>query len=34
MAVSGKAHAELWPRVATWFCEWSVTQTEESAMVD
>lgn len=27
MAVSGKAHAELWPRVATWFRERSVTST-------
>jgi polyhydroxyalkanoate synthase len=34
MAVSGKAHAELWPRVATWFRERSLTQTEESATVD
>jgi polyhydroxyalkanoate synthase len=34
MAVSGKAHAELWPRVATWFRERSVTQSEESATVD
>jgi len=28
MAVSGKAHAELWPRVATWFRERSVTSTK------
>nr|WP_310909356.1 class III poly(R)-hydroxyalkanoic acid synthase subunit PhaC [Natrinema sp. 1APR25-10V2] len=34
MAVSGKAHAELWPRVATWFRERSVAQDEESAIVD
>ncbi|WP_254767494.1 class III poly(R)-hydroxyalkanoic acid synthase subunit PhaC [Salinilacihabitans rarus] len=34
MAVSGKAHAELWPRVATWFRERSATQSEESATVD
>ncbi|WP_227015839.1 helix-hairpin-helix domain-containing protein [Haloarcula sp. JP-L23] len=33
MAVSGKAHAELWPRVATWFRERSITQTEESATI-
>jgi polyhydroxyalkanoate synthase len=34
MAVSGKAHAELWPRVAMWFRERSVAQFEESATVD
>ncbi|MCL7418868.1 MAG: hypothetical protein M8354_13685 [Halalkalicoccus sp.] len=34
MAVSGKAHTELWPRVATWFRERSITQTGESSTVD
>ncbi|WP_321169926.1 class III poly(R)-hydroxyalkanoic acid synthase subunit PhaC [Salinigranum rubrum] len=29
MAVSGKAHAELWPRVATWFRERSETPIED-----
>jgi polyhydroxyalkanoate synthase len=34
MAVSGKAHAELWPRVATWFRERSVTSTDGSDTTD
>ena len=34
MAVSGKAHAELWPRVTTWFRERSVAQDGESPIVD
>ncbi|MFQ3294062.1 MAG: polyhydroxyalkanoate synthase [Natrialbaceae archaeon] len=34
MAVSGKAHAELWPRVATCFRERSVTWTDGSDTID
>ena len=34
MAVSGKAHAELWPRVATWFREQPVAPTDESNTTD
>ncbi|WP_435344921.1 class III poly(R)-hydroxyalkanoic acid synthase subunit PhaC [Haloarchaeobius sp. HRN-SO-5] len=34
MAVSDKAHAELWPRVAAWFRERSVAPTENSAAVE
>jgi polyhydroxyalkanoate synthase len=34
MAVSGKAHADLWPRVATWFRERSVTSTQRLTPTD
>jgi polyhydroxyalkanoate synthase len=34
MAVSGKAHADLWPRVATWFAERSQSGRVQRAQTD
>ena len=34
MAVSGKAHAELWPRVANWFADRSQNTREQRTQID